>query len=324
MLESAGMTALTALTLTVGLCPAFAYSPADPLPLAYEDARAVLRLDGPQSPAAIPAAPAAQPRPVAMSPTQDDGKRFYLKDQDIDADAHHLDHDRIFGQYVDGFNRFILQGIDTVQKSALDGGGYFIGPHAVPPESPIGYALSLFGNPLLVPPRKTSFCTGASYSALIEALDRIFAGTSRALSEDRAEAMRMQEPDGSRREDGVKFWGRWNGDENGILQALVNYSKMGTVVSQEQARPGDFMNISWKNGLGHAVVFLGWLRAKDGSQQVLYWSSQTGTNGLGDQISDMRRIRETTIVRLTQPDDLFTFDVNPAAIVMKGFPFDPD
>jgi hypothetical protein len=301
-----------------------AAAPADRLPLAYERALSLLSSGG-QTPAApLPGAPALPLLPAAPTPTPDDGKKFYLRAEDIASKAQHLDHDRIFGKYVSGFNRLVLQGIDTVQKNAPDGGGYFIGPHATPPESPIGYALSLFGSPLLVPPRPTSFCTGASYAAFIEALNLIFAGSFSPLSPERAEALRMQEPDGSRRQDGVKFWGRWNGDDYGNLQALVNYSGLGVVVSEKQARPGDFMNISWKNGRGHAVVFLGWFRAKDGSQNVLYWSSQTGTNGLGDQLADIGRIAETRIVRLTRPERLFTFDVAPATAAMSGFAFEPN
>lgn len=316
------MRILAALTLAVSLCPALAAAPSDPLPPAYERALSFLKPGGQQPPAPIPGAPAAKPGPAARAPTQDNGKTFYLQARDIGSDAQHLDHDRIFGKYVDGFNRFVLQGIDAVQKSALDGGGYFIGPQASPPESPIGYALSLFGHPLLVPPRRTSFCTGATYSALIEALNLMFAGTPRALSPERAEAIRMQEPDGSRRQDGVKFWGRWNGDNYGNLQALVNYARMGALVSEQQARPGDFMNISWKNGRGHSVVFLGWFRNQR-AKYVLYWSSQKGTNGLGDQLANVDLIQETKIVRLTRPEELYSFDAAPASSTLKGFPFEP-
>lgn len=65
----------------------------------------------------------------------------------------------------------------------------------------------------------------------------------------------MQEPDGGRREDEIKFWGKWNDDGFGNHFALVQYSQMGTTIKPIHARPGDFMNISWKKGGGHSVVF---------------------------------------------------------------------
>ncbi len=79
------------------------------------------------------------------------------------------------------------------------------------------------------------------------------------LSPERLEAIRMQEPDGGRREDLIKFWGYWNADGFGTHFALVQYSRMGQEIRPAQLRPGDFVNISWKTGLGHSVIFLVWL-----------------------------------------------------------------
>ena len=107
------------------------------------------------------------------------------------------------------------------------------------------------------------------------------------ISPERFEAMRMQELDGGRREDWVKFWGLWNADGPGCHYALVQYSGAGSEIAPIHARPGDFMNINWKSGLGHSVVFLGWHKDSEGKKHVLFWSSQMGTNGLGDQ--DRRR-----------------------------------
>src|ERR1700759_1822169 len=107
----------------------------------------------------------------------------------------------------------------------MDGGGQFISVDANPPESPIGYDLKLFGQPLLSAPRKTSYCSGASYTVFIEAMNLQFPDGSAKLSPDRAESLRMQEPDGSRREDGVKFWGLWNDDGPGSQEAALQYAK---------------------------------------------------------------------------------------------------
>jgi hypothetical protein len=226
----------------------------------------------------------------------------------------------LFGKFVDGYNRYVLEGIDEVQSHALDGGGYFIGIKAVPTESPVGYPLSLLGHPLLDPPRPTSYCSGSTYAAFIEAMNRILAAEGSALDAVHSEAMRMQEPDGGRREDGVKFWGHWNDDGFGSHYALVQYSGMGTEIEPAQARPGDFMNISWKKGGGHSVVFLGWQEDAEGGGHLLYWASQKGTNGYGDQLVSLDRIAEVKIVRLTHPEKVFTFD--PGHSVERKIPGD--
>ncbi|CAN5436494.1 hypothetical protein BH09SUM1_BH09SUM1_17890 [soil metagenome] len=250
-----------------------------------------------------------------FQPTIDDGKMLLLTQQDLAAGPHHTQHEVIFSKYARGYNREVLAGVDKVQSSAMDGGGYFIGIKAQPTESPIGYDLALFDKPLLKAPRTTSYCSGSSYSAFIEGMNLIFPEKERALDETHYEAMRMQEPDGGRREDWVKFWGLWNADGFGSNFALVQYSGMGKDVTPAEARPGDFMNISWKSGNGHSVVFLGWYQDPAGEKKVLYWASQGGTNGLGDQMSPISKIQEVKIVRLTNPDAMMTFD--PAKTVNK-------
>lgn len=258
---------------------------------------------------------------LRLQPTVDNGDWFFLDSEALTLGNHHQRHAEVFGRYVTGYNYYVLRGIDTVQGTAPDGGDYFIGIKADPPESPIGYELRLFGGSLLKPPRTTSYCSGASYTAFIEALNLIFPDGAARLGPERFEAMRMQEPDGGRREDGIKYWGHWNDDGYGSHYALAQYSGMGIEVTPQQARPGDFMNITWTNGGGHSVVFLGWIRgeaagegegADEGKRQepgLLFWSSQKSTNGLADQRVPLSRVRVVKIVRLTQPENLFTFDV---------------
>ncbi len=252
-------------------------------------------------------------------PTKDDGTRFLLKKEDLRAGQHHTKHAEIFGKYISGYNVFVLKGIDIVQSHALDGGGYFAGLKADPPESPIGYPLKFLGKPLLDPPRTTSYCSGSTFSAFIEALNLIFQGEHPALSPERFEAIRMQEPDGGRREDHVKLWGKWNADGFGNHFALVQYTQMGKRIKPIQARPGDFMNISWKKGGGHSVIFLGWFLDEDGTKKVAYWSSQKRTNGLGDDVVPISRIKDVCVVRLTKPENIFTFNVQtPVNIDVPG------
>lgn len=252
---------------------------------------------------------ATEPAAAPSGATGDDGAYFTLAAGDLPGVAHHTRHAEVFGKYVTGYNRAVLEAVDLVQASAPDGGGYFIGIKAKPPESPIGYGLKLFSRPLLAPPRTTSYCSGSSYTAFVEALNLLLPDGAKKLSEERYESLRMQEPDGSRREDGVKFWGHWNDDGPGTQYALVQYSQMGEEIAPNHARPGDFANISWTSGLGHSVVFLGFFKdPKTGEKRILYWSSQTGTNGLGDQSSPLSKVKSVNFVRLTHPEKLFTFD----------------
>jgi len=256
---------------------------------------------------------AAAAAALRFTPRTVDGWQV-LSPGDLKAGAYHTRHAELFSKYTSGVNVSILRGIDKVQSSAMDGGGYFTGPKASPAESPIGYALSLFGHELLKPARKTSFCTGATYSALVEALNFLYATSPLALPADHLEAIRMQEPDGGRREDGVKFWGRWNADDTGADYALVQYAGAGQVIAPRDARAGDFMGISWKDGKSHSVIFLGWFVSKKAGRSMLVWSSQAVTNGLADYQVPLSRVAGVKIVRLTNPGALATFDVNGPAL----------
>lgn len=265
--------------------------------------------------------PALAESPAPLAATKDNAEWLTLPPADVTAGPHHLRHGKIYGKHVEGYNRLILEAIDTVQAHSPEGGGYFIGIKAQPPETPVGYQLTLFAQPLIDPPRTTSYCSGASYTAFIEALNVLYPDGATRLTPARLEALRMQEPDGGRREDGVKFWGHWNDDGFGNHFALVQYSGMGEVVPPQQALPGDFMNISWKNGGGHSVIFLGWTSNDEGARGLSYWSSQPGTDGYGDvHLKNLDKVSKVKIVRLTHPEGIFTFD--PETPVDRKIPGD--
>lgn len=233
----------------------------------------------------------------------------YLSQEQTGAGQHHQRHLELFANTSTGYNAYVLQAIDKVQSSAPEGGGYFTGVKAVPAESPIGYPLRLLGLPLLTPARTTSYCSGSSYTVLIEALNAIFPG--RELDPERLELLRMQEPDGGRREDRVKAWGWWNADGYGSQFCLVQYLGLGEEVAPRDALPGDFVNISWKSGLGHSVVFLGYSRGLDEQLQVSFFSSQASTKGLADHTVAADTIADLKFVRLTHPEKIFTFVPGP-------------
>lgn len=221
-----------------------------------------------------------------------------------DLPAHHVTHLKRLGRGQTRENRAVLAAVDEVQARAMDGGGYFVGVKADPPESPLGYDATFLGHPMLKAPRTTSYCSGGSYGVLLAALSRLLKG--RDLGSNHRELWRMQEPDGGRREDGVKAWGWWNADGPGCHYALVDYTGVGRRVPFRDARPGDFMNVSWKSGLGHSTVFLG-TTVRDGKPMLAMWSSQKGTNGYGDLLAPYDDVAGVVVVRLTSPERALGF-----------------
>ncbi len=235
-------------------------------------------------------------------------KPIFLSETERSFPRKHTSHEKIFGKYAPGYNKYILKAVDKIQGRTMGGGGYYNNLTDKSKECPIGYQLKIFNRPLIKPFRKSSYCTGATYSAFIEALNLIYPGGEARLTPDRYEALRMQEMDGSRREDFVKVWGNWN-TQWGAQYVLVNYLEMGKMVDQMEARPGDFMNILSKKGRGHSAIFLGWHKNEGEEKQLMYWSSQPETYGISDYIVPTNKIAELAIVRLIHPGKVFTFDV---------------
>lgn len=225
----------------------------------------------------------------------------------IAANAHNTEHAKIYSNYTSGYNVYILKAIDKIQARSMNGGGYFMAANATPSESPLGYPLALFGKSLLQPPRSSSYCSGVTYGAFIEALNLLYPSKIISPDADHLEAFQMQEADGLSRLDNIKFWGYWNTNGFGSYLALTHYSGMGEEVRPEHAQPGDFMNIDWKSGRGHSVVFLGWFKNDKGKRGVIFWSSQKDTNGMGDKKVLVEAIRKVKIVRLTHPEKIFSF-----------------
>lgn len=225
---------------------------------------------------------------------------------DLSLGVHHLRHAEVFSGRTTACGRAVLMGVDAVQGRGPEGGGYYVGPSLKPPESPVNYDLALFGHSLLKPPRPASYCSGATYAAFVEALNVLFPEGKDRLSAGRLEALRMQERDGSTRPDFVKVWGNWN-SQWGHELALVFLTGMGEPVRPADSAPGDFVNIAWKKGRGHAAIFLGWAERK-GALHMLVWSSQRETRGYGDRLVPLSKIREAHFVRLTHPERVFTFD----------------
>jgi hypothetical protein len=231
--------------------------------------------------------------------------------------TYHTQHSATFSENVPQINRIILQAVDKVQATAPTGGTYFIGVKADPPESPVGYPLTLFGNPLLAPCRSSSYCSGATYAVFVEALGSLISHRKGEINAAQIEAIRLQEPNGGRRDDGVKFWGWWNADGPGSLLAMTQYSDIGVRIDPVAAKPGDFCNIDWIKGAGHSVVFLAWEVAPDGSPGMRFWSSQKSTNGFGDLTVPLKSIAGFVFTRLTSPESLFALNPGRRLVTTK-------
>ncbi|MBT9589055.1 hypothetical protein IV102_37320 [bacterium] len=119
----------------------------------------------------------------------------------------------------------------------------------------------------------------------------------------------MQEPDGGRREDRVKAWGWWNAYGYGTHYSLVQYLGMGQAIAPAQALPGDFVNISWKSGLGHSVVFLGYSRDEVGALRVSFFSRQASTNWLTIPYRPVPS-RTSCLCALTHPERIWDFSLD--------------
>lgn len=221
--------------------------------------------------------------------------------------VHHTQHAEIYGRQVPPLNRTVLAAVDRVQATAMDGGGYFIGVKAKPPECAYGTAIRFNGWCMGYPARTTSFCSGSSYAVFLETLCSYDKAQPLWLSGAQVEALRTQEMDGSRREDKVKFWGWWNADGPGCYYALCAYTYAGVRMNPSDALAGDFVNIDWKSGLGHSVVFLSW-ESRDGVKGMRVWSSQVSTNGYGDLWTPLDRISSVVVVRLAHPEALKRLD----------------
>jgi hypothetical protein len=70
-------------------------------------------------------------------------------------------------------------------------------------------------------------------------------------------------------------------DKFNITTAVERYNLGKKVTNFEEARPGDFIDISRENNTGHTAVFLGWIREGRKIIGFEYWSSQESTNGIG-------------------------------------------
>lgn len=81
-----------------------------------------------------------------------------------------------------------------------------------------------------------------------------------------------------------RYWFVLETNGPGPSLALEEFG-LGRTIEPEEALPGDFVQIWRRQGSGHSVIFLSWVRDEDGEiAGFRYWSSQPGTDGIAPAI----------------------------------------
>lgn len=133
---------------------------------------------------------------------------------------------------------------------------------------------------------KPSFCSGATYLVLLQALDT---GSETLLPK-------------IDQQDGHGIFGRWNSNGPGSAK-LVNDLNAGiNFTSWEEAKPGDFLKIWWTDQIGarergHLVIYLG-----HDAESVRFWSSNQ-PGGYGMKSVPRGKIHRILFTRITRPEN---------------------
>ncbi len=179
-----------------------------------------------------------------------------------------------------GFNSRILAAVRT-----LPSGGGYDGSDAT--KNLLAGACELTSGTIRVNANhaKPSFCSGATYLALIEALGR----GSEAL---------LPKID---QQDGHGVFGRWNSNGPGCAKLVADLGAGKNFTSWDEAQPGDFLKIWWTDPIGgrergHHVVYLG-----HDAESVRFWSSNQ-PGGYGTKTVPRSDCRRVLFTRITQPD----------------------
>ena len=69
-------------------------------------------------------------------------------------------------------------------------------------------------------------------------------------------------------------------EQSNVAAAVESFGLGKRISSMEDARPGDFMDISRENNTGHTVVFINWIYDNGRIVGLRYWSSQESTGGI--------------------------------------------
>ena len=130
-----------------------------------------------------------------------------------------------------------------------------------------------------------SFCSGATYLVLIDALG---SGTEALVPE-------------IDHQDGHGVFGRWNSNGPGSAKLVADLRAGRNFTAWDEAEPGDFLKIWWTDAIGgrergHLVVYLG-----HDDQRVRFWSSNQ-PGGYGTKSVPRSDCRRVLFTRITRPE----------------------
>jgi hypothetical protein len=195
------------------------------------------------------------------------------------------------------FNAIVLEQV----RSMPEGGGYAVTREA---HEALISSVSSDGSTLKIDAKNAipSYCSGATYLIFLKSLA---AATKQANDEPRDIEWKKLQP--ARVADGINVWGRWNANGPGTARLFYELKLGRNFTSIEEARPGDFLKIFWKdavgkNEFGHSVIFLG-CENKDGVEHVRFWSSNKPA-GYGEKSVPRSKMAKTLFSRLETPSNL--------------------
>lgn len=184
------------------------------------------------------------------------------------------------------FNQATLEAI----KKMPQGGGYS-GSDATKNKLPLACVAKPAGLSFSLKSAQPSFCSGATYLALLHALDQ-----TQSLSQTDAQLLVVALD----QKDGQGLFGRWNANGPGCAKLVADLGCGQNFTSWDKAQPGDFLKIWWTDKIGgqergHHVVYL-----SHNETSVRYWSSNQ-PNGYGEKTIPRSDCKRVLFSRITAP-----------------------
>lgn len=120
-----------------------------------------------------------------------------------------------------------------------------------------------------------SHCTGITFEVFFKAMQQ--RNRELGISADNFNGMNKDEL-----HDFILTWyvAKGSKSENNLTVAIEKYGLGHRITNYDDAKPGDFIDLSRENNTGHAVIFINWIRENGKIIGIKHWSSQGSTNGI--------------------------------------------
>ena len=148
----------------------------------------------------------------------------------------------------------------TAARSIPDGGTYKISGTGVPFDV-------VHKQVVILPKGDTVYCSGFTFATAVRAAQQ------RGLLENKSvQQVRQFQKD----------WYGAGGESEQLSGPALQKLGIGAPVSQDEAMPGDFLQLWRTSSSGHSVVFLDWLRDAKGNKIGVKYRSAQGAKGVSD------------------------------------------